>query len=305
MKSIFTFFFVLLAGILLATHNKSGEIYFEQLPDEPQTMQVTIITYTKISAVAADKDSLLLNWGDGTSMFVERMDGLGGVVGPDIKKNFYIANHTYANPGTYTVWMADLNRNAGILNVNFPNSESVPFFLQAQLIVDAGTSDANHAPLLLRDPVDIAYLQEPFTHIAHAFDRDGDSLVYSLIAPLQDLGTPVPNYQEPTEIGIGPNNQISIDPASGELIWDAPQVAGEYNIAILIKSYRNGVLRDIVIRDLQILVLDEENKAPNMIMSEMNRSTVELELGESVSIDIEAADPDLQNHGPGCELRLV
>jgi len=51
---------------LQATHNRAGEIIVEQLaPCEQYKVQATIITYTKASSTSADRDSLVICWGDG------------------------------------------------------------------------------------------------------------------------------------------------------------------------------------------------------------------------------------------------
>lgn len=48
---------------------------------------------------------------------------------------------------------------------------------------------------------------------------------------------------------------MTLDPVTGDLVWISPQMAGEYNIAFIVKEYRGGVLISSFIRDMQILVL--------------------------------------------------
>lgn len=102
---------------------------------------------------------------------------------------------------------------------------------------------------------------------------------------------PVSGYTPPNLIAPGPNNQISINQRTGELRWDAPQRVGIYNIAILIREYRAGVLIGTVIRDLQIIVSATQNKPP--------RITVPLQLcviaGDTITIPIVADDPNVSD----------
>ena len=92
-----------------ATHNRSGEITYVQIG--PLTIEATITTYTKASSASADRDSLLLEWGDGTSTLVGRSNGNGEVIpGEDIQINFYTARHTY--PGRCLLYTSPSPRDA-------------------------------------------------------------------------------------------------------------------------------------------------------------------------------------------------
>jgi hypothetical protein len=88
--------FFLLAEKAAATHNRAGEIWLEQIG--PLTLRATIITYTKASSIPADRDSLDIDWGDGSPLRkVARTNGNGrGVIlNGDIKYNEYVATYTY------------------------------------------------------------------------------------------------------------------------------------------------------------------------------------------------------------------
>ena len=112
---------------LHATHYRAGEIYYETIG--PQTIRLTIVTYSKVSdqSAAADRDSLLLNWGDGTQELVLRSNGPdldfngipdGVIIGDDVKLNQYTAVHTYPGVSTYVVSMLDQNRIDDIINLS-------------------------------------------------------------------------------------------------------------------------------------------------------------------------------------------
>lgn len=272
-----------------STHNRAGEIKVEQLG--PLTIRATIITYTKASSILADRDSLEIVWGDGTSEWVRRSNGGGrGVLLPnDIKYNLYVAEHTYPGRSTYTISMMDPNRNGGILNVNPPNSESVPFYIETTYtFLNPQFQGFNNSAVLLQPPIDFGCIGQRFIHNPSAYDPDGDSVSYELIVPLQDENMEVPRYSFPNLISPGPNNIISLDPVSGDFVWDAPQRAGEYNIAMRIYEHRNGRVINSFIRDLQIEIRDCDNQPPQVSA----RDEICVVAGDTVRIPVQVTDPD-------------
>lgn len=264
------FAFLMLALPASATHNRAGEISIKQVGDCATSLRVqaTIVTYTKTSSTQADRDTLTICWGDGTCEQVARINGPGSPakgepLENDTKKNIYIAFHTYPARGTYVISMTDPNRNGGILNVNFPNSEQIKFHIQTTYTFpNPQFQGCNNTPVLLQPPIDIGCVGKPFIHNPNAYDTDGDSLSYHLIVPLQDAGLRVPNYQFPNNINPGPRNNLTINERTGDIVWDAPQRAGEYNLAMIIVEYRNGLPIDTIIRDMQILILECDNQPP-------------------------------------------
>jgi gliding motility-associated-like protein len=280
----------LFTGHVFATHNRAGEITYEQIAD--LTLRITITTYTKASSTAADRDSLDIFFGDGNSRRIGRNNGpnnQGENIGNDIKKNIYTTNYTYSGPGRYVISMTDPNRNGGILNVNPPSSENVQFHLETTVIfLNPLFEGFNSSPVLLNPPIEIGCVGQPFTHNPNAFDPDFDSLTFELIVPLQDRNTPVPNYSFPNEISPGANNTIELNPATGDFLWRSPQRPGEYNITILIREFRNGREIGSVIRDLQILILECDNRPPRIEAPD----EICVVAGTRLVIPVIATDPD-------------
>lgn len=284
---------------LHATHNRAGEIRIEQIGEcADLTIRATIITYTKASAFAADRDSLEIFWGDGTKQWVYRINGPNGpnglpngeILPNDVKKNLYVATHAYPARATYRISMLDPNRIDNIINVNFPNSVSVTFYIETvYTFLNPQFQGCNSTPELLQPPIDYGCVGRPFIHNPNAYDPDGDSISYHLITPLQTATQPVPKYVFPDQIGSGGPNQLTLDPVTGDLVWETPLVAGEYNIALIIVSYRNGVPLDTTIRDMQVFVTDCTNSPP-LITAETEVCVI---AGETLSLDILATDPDL------------
>jgi gliding motility-associated-like protein len=279
-----------------ATHNRSGEITYRQTGIN--TVEIKIVTYTKISGSsgAADRPDLTVNWGDGSPAEVINRDPTQtGLVFTDIKRNVYIGTHTYpgANPPgrPYVVSMQDPNRNDNILNINNGNSVNVTFYLQTEVFLFNPTFFGfNSSPILLEPPVDFGVVGQVFQHTPNGFDPDGDSIAYELISPMSDRGVNVPGYISVDLVGptIGPQNVFTFDVLTGLFTWTSPQRAGEYNIAILVKSYRNGQYIGGIVRDIQIKIENAQNTPPVI-------ETVEeicVQAGELIEFDVETYDLD-------------
>ena len=75
---------------------------------------------------------------------------------------------------------------------------------------------------------------------------------------------------------------------TGDFVWNAPQRAGEYNIAFFVKEYRRGQLISEIIRDMQILIEDCDNEPPT-IESKTKFCVI---AGDTLRFDVTATDPD-------------
>lgn len=249
MKKLIYIAFILFSVKAYATHNRAGEITYRHITG--LTYEITVTTYTKDSS-PADRPKLEIYWGDNTPL--DSIDRISDVLlGNDIKKNVYIAQHTYpvASPSPYVIRVEDPNRNSGIINI--PNSVNVVFYLETELYINPFFGN-NDSPVLLNPPIDNACVGATYIHNPGAVDANGDSLYYTLVQSLKEGGQTIPNYQFPAA-----SNFITIDNFTGDLIWDAPMAQGEYNVAILIEEFRDigsGVKLKIgsVLRDMQITV---------------------------------------------------
>lgn len=278
-----------------ATHNRAGEITYEHVSN--LTYEITITTCTR-SSVIADRQWLKIDWGDvipGATLDSLERESIQFVPGMDAQINIYKGTHTYNGPGIYVLSMEDPNRNEGVVNI--PSSVNVPFCIQSTLIIDP-QAGPNNSVQLLSSPKGDACLFKPYYHNPGAYDPDGDFLTYSLIpckggdADGDDAGCdPIAGYQFPDEIEPI-NNSFTIDPISGEVTWDAPQVAGEYNFAILIEEWRlvAGQLIKVgdVIRDMQVTVWTCQNDPPEW--TEIQDTCIEA--GSNIQFLVNASDPN-------------
>ena len=140
----------------------------------------------------------------------------------------------------------DPNRNEGVINI--PNSVDVPFYVESELIINPYLGP-NSSPILTYPPIDKGCVNRIFIHNPGAFDPEGDSLAYELVQCAGDGGVPIPGYTFPNA-----SVSFSLDPFTGDLIWNSPVTPGEYNVAFHIKQYKQGRYAGYVRRDMQILI---------------------------------------------------
>jgi hypothetical protein len=99
---------------------------------------------------------------------------------------------------------------------------------------------------------------------------------------------PLLGWDIPSDWTDESTDSFTIDSQTGDITWDVPLFAGEYNIAIMIQEYRNGILVGNVIRDMQITVVTCNNQPPQ-IAPEPDYC---IEAGEFLQFNISASDPD-------------
>ena len=253
MNNSFLSIFLFFCFNAFATHNFAGDINIEQIG--ALTIRATVTTYTPYPATAADRPSLTLYWGDGSNEVVNRTSSTK-ITDVNFTQNVYETTHTFGGLGKYTLYMTDPNRNGGILNLNFPNSDVVPFHLQATItLVGARANGAyNKTPELRRFPLEGGLVGEPFGRFPDAFDADGDSLAFRLITPFEGLHKGCRNYQLPSTVSPNDSNRISFDEKTGNFQWKNPQREGVYTVAFQVISYRNKIAIDTIMRDMNIVI---------------------------------------------------
>ena len=271
MKKLLTILICLLGftQIAHATHYRAGEIVYKQIG--ARTFAITAIIYTKTSSAQADKDSIEVDFGDGTpKVWLKRSNGNGsGVDLPgNVKYSTYGGDnpihkgvHTYGAQGTFKVSLEDKNRVGDVLNINFGDSQK-PYYIETILKVLNAQFETNSSPILQQPPIDVGYIGQVFMHNPNAYDVEGDKITYEMIPSRVSTNADVPNYVFPNIISPGANNQIALDAVTGTFTWTSPQKEGEYNIAFLIKEYRKGRLLSTIIRDMQITIRKGENRPP-------------------------------------------
>lgn len=251
MRRLFTILLVLMTFqvSVYATHERAGEITYRHLYGLTYEFTVTTYTYTPSPA---DRDSLEVKWGDGMVQIIPRIEKIN--YPNDLSRNKYYAVHTFPASNFYTISMEDPNRNYGVINI--PNSVNIPFYIETSLLISPFVNGDN-SPVLLNPPIDNGCVGVPFYHNPGAYDPDGDSLSYKIVYCKGLAGEVIPGYTIPAY-----TISLSIDPYTGDFYWDSPIIQGEYNVAIVIEEYRQGIKIGSITRDMQISIGSCNNHPP-------------------------------------------
>ncbi len=292
----------------MATHLRAGEITAVRISQTSLRYRFTLVIYRDTESGVEVGESGVFNFGQGREIGGNRelleAESVAGFSETPIGNATSIVviqfEHTFDAPGVYIVSYTEQNRNGGIINMGGVSSEDIPFHVETVLRIDPGL-DVNGTPQLTIPPIDRACVGAKFIHNPGAFDPDGDSLAYRIVNPLQGRSEPVLQYvsldngtiSNIRENGPGPAS-YTIDPITGTLEWDAPQFAGEYNLAFIVEEWRFSPLTGkyellgYVTRDMQVLVLDCDNERPEL---EIPADTC-VEAGQLLEAIVTGRDPD-------------
>lgn len=272
---------LLLAQQAAATHIRAGEITARRLDPQSFTYEIILRGYADRNSQVIFGSNGTLDFGDGT---VRQLTNTGLEDNPDYIPRVAISEdtwfyelkviHTFPSARSYTVSFREFYRNPNVLNMD--NSVNMPFYIETVIVIDPFIG-INNTPELLVPPVDKAAVGKRYIHNPGAYDIDGDSISYRLVVSRQDKNQPVANYRYPhqtfpegdprngTSLTGGPP-EFTLDPITGDLIWNTPGTAGEYNVAFYVEEWRKirGTYYQLgyVTRDMQIIVEDTENEPP-------------------------------------------
>lgn len=201
---------------------------------------------------------------------------------------------TFPDTGTYEITWSNCCRNHAILNMTTPGSEEL--FLR-NVITVTDSSTPNSSPLFLVPPVVFLPIHTPWAYNPLPFDPDGDSLAWSIVTPLSSGGSLTAGYTLPASDTTGP---YSIDPITGTISWTASTI-GNWDAAVLIEEFRNGVKIGETRRDMQYIVVQSQNHIASFTNTETlptnDRGYYEatIPVGTNFSFQLTAEDPDLQD----------
>lgn len=266
------FLFLLMSGVALASHLRSGEIIYKRLPpftNSNFTYSITVIKYFDYGGAIADRCVDTIYFGDGTKAAALRSNGSTftascGANVPDgelislnpsymVRKSVYGVVHQYSGPGTFTISSTDFNRTGGILNMS--QSQSEAFYLDAVLVISAN-QETNNSPVFTKAPLDRAYINTLFQFSPCMYDAEGDSLSYELINCRGVGGQVNSQYSIPA---FSPGGTIGINPISGVFSWNVPPVQGRFQIAFRIHQWHktncvNLQYSGYCMRDMELVV---------------------------------------------------
>ncbi len=212
----------------------------------------------------------------------------------------------YTYTGTYTFpqqckdWILSYSlccRNAAITNSVNPSD----YELYVESLLNNLSVSCNNSPVFTTPPVPYICADQPFNYNHGVYDVEGDSLVYTLIDPLNAPNDPVPYVTglDPTyPITTTPPNNVFFDNTSGQMEF-TPNNIQIGIVAVLVKEYRNGQLIGSTIRDMQVVVISCMNNVPtpdvptNIIGGQFDGTTFQVCAGNTLSFDITVADQDV------------
>jgi hypothetical protein len=186
------------------------------------------------------------------------------------------------------------NRNASITNITAPGSAWM--YVETQL--NNLDVTCNNSPQFTTPPVPYICNGVPFSYNHGVVDAEGDSLAFSLIAPLDNAGVPV-NFVAPfTAIQpMSTTGAFGFDPLTGQMTF-TPNGVQNGVIAVEVREYRNGVLISRSIRDMQIVVINCTNNVltvnpiAGLSGASQNGNVLATCEGNTVQFTISATDPD-------------
>ncbi len=307
-KIILLFGLMCFAAVSYASHVVGGNI--EVVQTGPNSYDVTMNLFRDCGGIDLDDDQTIYVYEQGTnnsfgSLTVAQSSGAEYVVelgdscytptGLCIEQWTFTGTMTLAdNPnGYYFVWDVCC-RNGGIDNISAPSSAGSLLYTE---IPDPALAGMNSSPSFGPYPADgyfcVNYTQEIENPVT---DADGDSLVYSLVTPYEDVPSVQPfanvawagGYSLANIVGNAAQPPMSIDSETG-VITVHPEQAGVYVFSVLVEEYRNGVKIGETIRDVQYEALPCSFDSPPTINMQ---DTVAVYAGDSICVDVTVTDVD-------------
>jgi hypothetical protein len=151
------------------------------------------------------------------------------------------------------------NRNAVVTTIDQPDNYSL--YVDAWL--DNSVSD-NNSPTFTNIPIAFECINQTNNYNQGVIDVDGDSLVYSFIAPRSDDNNPLP-YLSPYSAAnpFLSSPAVTINSRTGDITMN-PQQEEVAVVTVLIEEYRNGELIGSVMRDMQLYIVACTNTLPTV-----------------------------------------
>lgn len=205
----------------------------------------------------------------------------------------------------YLFYWEDCCRNGIITNINLPGSTGLRVEARWNKL-QAGCDDS---PAFSALPVPYICQGQLINYNQGGYDPDGDSLVYTMVEPLSNISTggftPF-QYNTPfsaTYPLTTTTGSVIFNSGTGQITFTASNTEITC-LAIRIDEYRNDTLIGSVIRDIQVVVLNCNNLAPEQVLNNFENlsgatvigpNTIDVCPGSTMSFDVFSHDPDNNN----------
>lgn len=218
----------------------------------------------------------------------------------------YLIQENYEFPAQCSDWVLNFSECCrGIISANIEHPYNLNIFVKTEF--DNLTVKENNTPQFLSHPAPTLCVGEKAEYNLGAFDIDGDSLAYSLMAP---FGSSWPNANSPTPmlyfppfspsypLSTTPANDFQFDSLTGQMTF-TPDLIQKTIVTVLVEEYRKGVKIGSTIRDLVFVV---ENGCTNLVPvafppanitgGTFNGSEFEVCAGQTLGFSMVITDPD-------------
>lgn len=221
-KLILIALFLCAVNGVMGSHLRCGYITVQRESCDNKVAIITITVYTNTGSDVKFGEDGTLNFGDGTSMIVPRVENTHRPdLGPNIGMASYTVSHTYDSFGAFLISYVEPNRNGGILNMS--DSFFTTFYTETRFYM---TSTLCNGPtFFVAPPILSGFTGLESTFSLGAASHEDILVTYDLVVPYRDRGLPVIGYWEP--------ENMSLNNLTGLLTWNtADAVPGEYNFAV-------------------------------------------------------------------------
>lgn len=261
-----------------ATHNNGGDITYRWVSANTYNIKMTL--YVDCSSVMPDTiaynsfssscginrfDTLYLSLREDVSQVCDTMllSCNGGSISGQTKWVYEATVSGYTPCNDWRLSYSLCCRSTGPLNVN---ASVANFYIETTF--DNTIQPNNSSPYFADNPRWYAPVNGANLINAGAYDAEGDSLHYSLVAPRSANGTPIAY-----NIGYSINQPFggmstSIDSKTGIISTLAPNV-GQFIISVRLDEFRNGQLLSSVYRDFATNVYVNANALPQITNSSL------------------------------------
>lgn len=248
-------------------------LYFDQVNGNPGAEDQLVFPYIFRTSDNAFMDSVTLtNTSTSLVPYTQPNCAIGDLVTRRILYTSLVelSPTIYDDPGGYYIAWERCCRNNFVSNINYfgqINTVGQTFLLQFPPVIKDDLPFVNSTPALFPPLRDYGCVGKPFYTEFGGTDLDGDSLVYSLVDPLDSSTddavpaiTTAPYATIPWVVGIDVNNMVPGVPPlqvnSQGLITVTPNTRGLFVFAMKVEEFREGVKIGEVRRDFQMLVVD-------------------------------------------------
>lgn len=203
-----------------------------------------------------------------------------GGVGFGVEQYTYEATITLSHCSDWVLSVCESTRNAAISTISSPGLEDL--CIQATI---NNTTYCNNSPTFSQYPTPFICTGNLYCYNNGAIEIDGDSLVYSLITPLNTGNGGTVSYIAPYSASNPVGGGSSFDPVTGNLCVTPTSVISGV-LAIKVSEYRNGILIGSIIRDIQINAFNCGAITPPSLTGIDTTTTVDINNINSYTIEL-------------------